>query len=345
MNMTGRWTVCVFAVLFLSSATAWGDPKTDTVTIANGDRITGDINELSRGRLELKTDDVGTIEIEWDKVIRLESTGWFDILTSDGRRVYGHLEHAAADRFILVAFDGESESLPMSEVTNIWPIGTSFWKKLDGSVDAGFSYTRSSGIAQTTMNASTLFRRPAFMVEMTTSATLTQTRGENQRDDRADFDTNYENYRGRLWSVRAGGRVETNESLGLKLRAQAGAGMGLRLINTNRAQIGSGAGLVVNQEQGVDTPATQNIEAAFSFGASYYRYDRPKTNVDTKFQYYPSLSNWGRHRLQLDSSVKREMLKDFFVALNLFDSFDSRPPSPDAARNDVGIVVSLGWSY
>ena len=42
------------------------------------------------------------------------------------------------------------------------PIGASFWAKLDGSVDAGFTYTRSSGIAQTTLNSDTVFRRPAF---------------------------------------------------------------------------------------------------------------------------------------------------------------------------------------
>jgi hypothetical protein len=43
--------------------------------------------------------------------------------------------------------------------------------------------------------------------------------------------------------------------------------------------------------------------------------------------------------------VKRELLKDFFVSLNLYDTFDSRPPNAAADRNDVGVVVSIGWSY
>jgi hypothetical protein len=33
------------------------------------------------------------------------------------------------------------------------------------------------------------------------------------------------------------------------------------------------------------------------------------------------------------------------VSLNVFDTFDSQPPQPDAARNDFGVVTSLGWSY
>ena len=36
--------------------------------------------------------------------------------------------------------------------------------QLDGSVDAGFNYTRSSGIAQTTLNSNTVYRRPALPV-------------------------------------------------------------------------------------------------------------------------------------------------------------------------------------
>jgi hypothetical protein len=32
-------------------------------------------------------------------------------------------------------------------------------------------------------------------------------------------------------------------------------------------------------------------------------------------------------------------------ALSLYNTFDSRPPNPEANTNDVGIVVSIGWSY
>ena len=53
---------------------------------------------------------------------------------------------------------------------------------------------------------------------------------------------------------------------------------------------------------------------------------------------YPSLTEWGRQRVQLNSSLKREIVKDFFVGLNVFDSYDSAPPNPDAAHNDIGVV-------
>src|SRR6185312_7249590 len=99
------------------------------------------------------------------------------------------------------------------------------------------------------------------------------------------------------WFVGGAGRFETNESLGLELRSQIAGFIGPRLISSNRAQLSLGAGLAANEEQGVDVAATSNVEALFVFQTSFYTYDRPKTNLDLSVQYYPSLSNIGRHRL------------------------------------------------
>ena len=38
------------------------------MTLANGDRITGEVPALNRGRLEFKSDDEGTIHFEWDTI-------------------------------------------------------------------------------------------------------------------------------------------------------------------------------------------------------------------------------------------------------------------------------------
>ena len=99
-----------------------------------------------------------------------------------------------------------------------------------------------------------------------------------------------------------------------------------------------------NDEQGVDVERTQSVEALIMLQGSYYTYDRPKTNLDISVLYYPSLSDPGRRRLQLDAGAKREIWKDLFLAFTLYDTYDSRPPNPDAERNDVGIVTSIGWT-
>jgi len=334
--------VLVAALLLARSAAAI--PRTDVVTLRNGDRITGEILRLERGKLDLKTDDAGTISFEWDKVARVQADRWFEVGTSADERFFGSLGPAADGSLVVIAPD-RTVTLALAEVTLIAPIGRSFWRKLDGSIDVGFSYTRSSGIAQINVNSDTVFRRAKSEVNVNLSLTGTKQEQDGTRDDRGALVGTYYRYPRPSWFVGGLARFESNESLGLRLRSQLGGALGPRLVNTNRAQVLVGGGLVFNEERGVDTEPTRNVEGLLTFQGSYFTYDRPKTNLDVSFQYYPSLSDWGRQRLQLDASAKRELVKDFFVAVDMFDTYDSRPPDPRFASNDIGLVLSLGWSY
>lgn len=334
----------MLTLVVLVSTTASAQARTDVVTLANGDRITGEVSRLERGRLEFKTDDAGTIYFEWDKIVRLEAAREFEVLTSDFRRLIGRLSTTGQGTLVITVVDATT-SVPISEITNILPLGAGFWSRIDGTFDSGFTYTRSSAIAQFTLNSNTTYHRPSFVFQMTASATLTHETDTNERDDRGALGFSYVRYRRGNLFVSGAARFETNESLGLVLRSEVGGQVGQRFVNTNRAQLETGAGLVVTDEEAVDSESRQNVEGVLTFKYSFYAYNRPQTNVDVGLRYYPSLSEWGRQRIQFDSSLRRELWKDFFVSLNVFDTFDSEPPQAGAARNDFGVVTSLGWSY
>ena len=342
--IVSRSAVLSILLLLLNGAALYAQ-KTDVVTLANGDRLTGEVKRLDRGRLEFSTDDAGTLYLEWDKLVSVVATVRnVEVVTNDGRRFLGSLG-VAPPRSIAVVGLSDTAILAMPEVTIIRPIGTSFWRKLDGSVDAGFNYTRSSGVAQLNFNSDTVYQKVASRIRLTASLTITEKDDDEGRDDRGSLEMSYLRYPWREWFIISAGRFENNESLGLELRSQIGVATGPRLINSNRGQLAIGAGIVLNDELGVDVERVQNVEAILLFQSSYFTYDRPKTNLDVSVQYYPSLSNAGRHRVELDAGVKRELLKDLFVALNVFNSYDNRPPNPTADRNDIGVVVSIGWSY
>ena len=67
-------------------------------------------------------------------------------------------------------------------------------------------------------------------------------------------------------------------------------------------------------------------------------------NVDTGVTFYPSLSDWGRVRLEANATLKREMLKDLFVGLNGVESYDNQP-SEGSRSNDWNAYLSIGWSF
>jgi Protein of unknown function, DUF481 len=343
MNGFSRATLAIALTLSLC-AESHAQGRTDVVTLANGDRITGEVVSLEHGRLEFKTDDAGTLYLEWDKLSSVVATRRVEVLTTDGRRYVGSLGRAP-DRSIAIATSEGEVPLLMSEVTLITPIGRRFWRQLEGSIDAGFDYSRSSGVAQLSLNSDTVYRKLASRARLTASVTQTQKDDGSGRDDRATVEMSYLRYPWQRWFILGAGRFDSNASLGLELRSQIGAAVGPRLLNSSRAQMMFGAGLAVNDERGVDVEPTQNIEALFLFGTSFYTYDRPRTNLDIDLQYSASLSNAGRQRVQLDAGAKREFWKDLFVALTLFNSYDNRPPNPDANTNDIGVVLSIGWTY
>src|SRR3954469_20808699 len=104
--MPRRFPLVVFPLMMLAStwfavAGAQAQGRTDVVTLANGDRMTGEVVTLERGRLAFKTDDAGTVYFEWDNRASVMTARKIEVVTTDGRRFFGSLERAA-DRSIVV---------------------------------------------------------------------------------------------------------------------------------------------------------------------------------------------------------------------------------------------------
>jgi len=80
-------------------------------------------------------------------------------------------------------------------------------------------------------------------------------------------------------------------------------------------------------------------------GYDRFAYDFPKVDVTVGLAGFVNVSDPGRQRLALEGRLKRELVKDFYVTLRGYESYDSRPPAEGAARNDWGVNFALGWSF
>ena len=90
-----RWAsraTATAALVLVLAAAAYGQGRTDVVSLANGDRITGEVIRLDRGKLEFKTDDAGTLYLEWDKLASVVASRQVEVVTADGRRFFGTLD-------------------------------------------------------------------------------------------------------------------------------------------------------------------------------------------------------------------------------------------------------------
>ena len=84
-------TILVLAALVCTTLLEARD-KTDIVSLKNGDRVTGEIKELQRGKLTVKTNSMGTVSIEWKDVIDVESPYEFSVELEDGALYFGPID-------------------------------------------------------------------------------------------------------------------------------------------------------------------------------------------------------------------------------------------------------------
>jgi hypothetical protein len=73
-------------------------------------------------------------------------------------------------------------------------------------------------------------------------------------------------------------------------------------------------------------------------------FDSPKTSLTTSLTLYPSLTDTGRVRADLDVALRHELVADLFFELNFYGSHDSRPPE-NGEKSDYGFVTGLGYSF
>ena len=284
-----------------SPRAALAQGRTDVVTLANGDRITGEVLRLERGRLEFKTDDAGTLSLEWDKLVSLVAARIVEVVTDRRRRFVGTLAPAAARAVIAVATPAATVPLRMLDVALIRPIGRSFWRKLDGSFDAGFSYTQSSGIAQLNLNCETIYRKPASQGRVAASITLTRTeeiRTKARKRDRAGRSRHARDLVPALSVaalVRLGGgpvRIEREprhppafagrwRDRPAPGQQQPGAGQGRRRAGGQRR---------ARRRRGADA---QNVEALLLLRRVVLHLRSAEDESRSRLRYYPSLSEAG----------------------------------------------------
>jgi hypothetical protein len=90
---------------------------------------------------------------------------------------------------------------------------------------------------------------------------------------------------------------------------------------------------------------SSNLEGLLLLGWNAYQFNTPKLDFSTTLELFPSLSEAGRVRGELNLRIKYELFPDFDVGIKLTDTFDSKPPEESISKNDYVTTLTIGWSY
>ncbi len=328
-------------MLFAASAFA---QKTDVLVLENGDRITGEIKSYSQGRITLDTFAEGWINVKWNRILSITSGKEFDVQTVDGLHHYGALSPSDPPGSLVIVSGPETTTVHFFQVFGLAPVYRRFWRRWDGSLDLGFNYTQSSNLVQFNLAADATYRMRNYQLVANLSSFFSR-QNEVTAAERGSFALYYDRFLANRWLLEAGTGLDRNIQLGLKLRASVGLGAGRNVIQTNQTQLTPILGIIANHERPVEGEAKYNAEASVGCRYSYFMYDFPKLTINASVQVNPSLTEAGRVRLEANASVKREIISDFYLAISVYDSFDSRDPSTGLSKNDWGPTLSVGWTF
>jgi putative salt-induced outer membrane protein YdiY len=333
--------------LGLCLAAASVDPaladKTDVLVLKNGDRITGEVKKLERGKLRYSTDSMGTIYVEWKDVQGLVSKEYYRLRLSDGRRFYGTLSDAGGLGTLTVAGERGTDALPLIDFVGITPIDDTWRDRTDSTVGAGYSYAKSSRITRAHLYANFEYTGEKRVLSGDLRTELSDDGDETSTSARATgvYEKLRPNRVYRFGVVQA----EQNDELDLDLRLLLGAGIGRSFVETNRRRLRAAGGLAVAQEESGDGTSNTELEGVLFATYDSFLFDTPKLDLTSSLAVYPGLTEAGRVRANYDVTLRREFVEDFFWDLGLAGTYDTDPNSDDAAKSDYSITTGLSYEF
>ena len=341
---------CLPHLLLMTLSSLWAlaasaAPKTDIVTFKNGDKLTGEIRSLGRGRLNLNTDATGTIAIEWDKISGIVSDQHIQIETASGIRYFGSLKTSEKVSEIVVVTDNGPQTLDAQRVIVMEPIESRGIDALDIDFTVGYNFAKAGGIASTNLAVNMDWRSLIRIESLKFSTTITDS-DTLEASKRMILGLQHT----RLWSNRwfSNGNLtfEQNDELGLDFRTSIGVGAGRYLVQSNRMLWSLDAGLQVSREDlAATTEETDSLEATFTAKWDWFVFQDPELDWSTMLQLIPSVTESGRVRGELNTSLQWEIINDLKWGFSLYGSFDNQPQSTTGENTDYGVNTTVTYEF
>ncbi len=338
-------TLLLTLIFGWSSLPVYAAPKTDLIIFHNGDRLTGEMKSLQRGRLSLNTDATGTIAIEWDKIARVISKQNVQVETSSGARYFGHLIQTEETGRVVVQTEDGIQILDSASVIVMTPIETEGLSALDIDVTIGYNFAKAGGVTQGTIGFDVAYRTVKRIFSVAAS-TVTNSSDTQTASERKNFAVTYKRLRRDRWYVDGSLNMDQNDELDLNLRTSIGGGGGRVFIQSNTMLLDLGAGLQFTRED-LDTELedTDSIEAKFTADWDWFLFDDPELDWSTQLAIFPNLSDRGRVRTDFDTSLRWEMINDLKWGISVYATYDNQGQSDGTATSDYGVNTTLTYEF
>ncbi|HVS23778.1 MAG TPA: DUF481 domain-containing protein [Gammaproteobacteria bacterium] len=335
-------TAAALTAALATSTAAFAD-KTDIVLFKNGDRLTGELKTLDRGKISLDTDATGVIKIEWDDIEQIYSSTTFEVALDNGERLYGSLAETTRHNEIRLQTEATALDLPIATVVRMTPIKSTIIDRMSMNVDVGYSIAKANKLEQSNLSYDFAYREEKRQITFGLDSSTSNSESDPS-STRMFTNLTYRRFlQARSWDPFGIAQFERNDELGIDRRESVGGGMSRWIRDTSQNRITFNGGLIRSLEDDhLSTETKSDTEALVAMDFEWFRYDTPQLDVSTKFSVYNRLSGTREPRGNLDVNFKWEIFKDFYWSFSFYYTFDKQTETGEPT-DDYGSFVSLGW--
>lgn len=325
----------------------------DSVTLKNGDRISGTIVKKEANKLVVKTEFLGEVTIVWSAVEEIRSDKPLYVVTDENRQLLGTLN--TQDRLIQIETPEAQESSSLAAISAIRsdaeqkayerlvnPRWLNLWV---GYFDIGYALAR--GNAKTTtlttsMDTSRVTRKDKTRIyfnQIYATATVDRRFAATAQAIRGGWSYDH-NVNSRLF-FNLFDDYENNRFLNLKFRLVSGGGLGVHLIRSERAVLELLAGSAYNREA-FSTETRHSGEAYW--GDDWRMKLTGLTSLTQSFRMFDNLSRTGEYRINFDIGTATTLRRWLSLQVSASDRFLSNPVL-GRQRNDVLLTTGFRISF
>ena len=353
----GRARIAQYALLFAILTVAC-IARADTVTLDNGDRLTGMIVKSDGKELVLMTDKAGSITVQWSAVRQITATALLYVATSQGPTVAGGVATEGTD-LVVTPSSGAPQRIPLANVTSLrsqseetayerslhpnllqsWQINSS----LGFGLARGNSHTTNLAVGFNAVRSTKNDKLTAYMNSIYASSGLVVsgvTAGVTANDILGGAMYQHDIF-ARAFAY-GSGDFEYNELQFLNLRSIWGAGAGYHAIKRTETTLDIYAGANYTKET-YSTGIRRNL-AALTVGDLFRRQVGKNTTINETLDIYPELSHLGQYRFAVNISLATKIKTWVGWQSTLSDRYIS-DPIPGTVRNDLIFSTGLNFTF
>ncbi|HEX5486989.1 MAG TPA: DUF481 domain-containing protein [Limnobacter sp.] len=333
-------SLSVYSLLFFPSGVA----HAATLTLKNGDKITGKVIQLTDDQIEFKSAVFGKVQVPFKKVVQLISDDNTRIELKDGRTVTGKVTlddqgHLLVDQGSL----GQSTLLTRNDLEALNPPVVDNRVKYTGHFNVGGSYNRGNS-RDDLLNINGEFVARTPQNRYTVGLELNEAKSDGVKTtSNSRLITQYDAFLTKQDYLFVNFQAEKDSIADLNLRTSLGGGYGRQFIDNDLTQFSGQAGLgYVNEDNIVAadrsfptlTIGLKYDHKFFNKKVVFFNHSTLDTNLqDTKDMLF-------RNRLGLRVPVADHVN----VSTQLNVDYDNEPV-PGNKKTDSALIFSVGYGF